>query len=376
MDSLFPPAAWDGVEDVVIAGGGLSGLACALRFAPRPVTVVTAAGIGDGAARDENGAGLPASGRARPGLAEEAPACVQELTKRGVKVDATDWSSLTDSLCEAVRRTSSIRVVEHHVVEQLRMEDGFVTGLVARDRRGGLSDRMLMPARAVVLATGGVGRLCSESSDAELRGDGLAMAARAGALIADADIMRRSPGRPDGDRRIVGGVHVDAAGRTTVDGLWACGDVALSRERSETARQANPLLEALAIACRAAEDILRQLPRPSASRLALPRDEGSPLTTEEEDAAILSQIRSLMIRHLGASRDRAGLLTALARLDRIAADARAPRARNAAIAAKLIAASALARRDREGGEDRVFMTLAAADTMARSAAAASEREIA
>jgi L-aspartate oxidase len=367
--------------------------------------------------------------------------------------------------------------MEGYVAEQLRAEGPYVSGLVARDRRGGLSDRMLFSTRAIVLASGGIGHLYEITTNPpEARGEGLAMAARAGALVADAEFVQFHPtavdvGRdpaplatealrgegativdadghrfmldlhPDGElapRDIVaravheakvsgrgafldcraavgadfpdrfptvyaackaagidpvsqpipiapaahyhmGGVHVDSVGRTSLDGLWACGEVACTGAHGANRLASNSLLEAVVFAARVAEDIHGLLPNHKMTRW-FDSAEGEAPNEAEEDNEAVRRLRATMSRHVGVVRDAGGLTSALASIEQLAARPHGPEVHNALTAAKLIVAAALARRESRGGHYRsdypepdperavrAFMTLDRADAMAEAA---------
>jgi L-aspartate oxidase len=127
------------------------------------------------------------------------------------------------------------------------------------------------------------------------------------------DITRdRVPVRP-GAHYMVGGVTVDADGRTTLPGLWAAGEVTSSGLHGANRLASNSLLEGLvygaacgrgaAEAARATPDTLTALPL----RYAIePPTDGEPLDV----ADLTNALRSLMVRKMGIVRDHARLLEA------------------------------------------------------------------
>jgi L-aspartate oxidase len=118
----------------------------------------------------------------------------------------------------------------------------------------------------------------------------------------------RIPVRP-GAHYMIGGVTVDAHGKTTLPGLWAAGEVTSSGLHGANRLASNSLLEGLVFgtACgRGAAEAAARLPDsftvpPVVARFEPEKDASLDL------ADITNSLRSLMVRKMGVVRDQAGL---------------------------------------------------------------------
>lgn len=244
-DSLAPvrsPRMGEG-GGVVIVGAGLAGLFTALKLAPLPVTVVSVAPFGQGgssiwaqvsvaAALAEGdspeahavdtisaGAGLVDPDIALS-MAREARRRVEDLLSYEVPFDKdlegrlhlgheaahgsrrilhvkgdTAGRAIMGALTVAARATPSIHVLEGWCARDLIICDGRVAGIeLAQVGAASSAPSLMLDASAVMLATGGSGQLFAVTTNPrESRGEGIAIAARAGAVIADAEFVQFHP---------------------------------------------------------------------------------------------------------------------------------------------------------------------------------------
>ncbi len=241
---------------VLILGTGIAGLSTALKFATvAKVTVVCKAERAEGATRYAQG-GIASvwskqdsfaehvadTLRAGDGLChediaricvEEGPARVQELIDLGVKFtrtendpvgidpadtfdlhregghgkrrilhadDLTGWA-IEKALLDQIDKNPKIQVLEHHVAIDLITEGkvlqrwrkaGRCLGAYVLDERA--SQIRTISADVTVLATGGAGKIYLYTSNPDTAtGDGIAMAYRAGARVANLEFMQFHP---------------------------------------------------------------------------------------------------------------------------------------------------------------------------------------
>jgi L-aspartate oxidase len=484
----------------LIVGAGLAGLFTALRLAPLPVTVLAARAPGGGASSvwaqggiacalgADDAPALHAADTIAAGagivdpviakiLTEEGPARIADLAALGVPFDRDAQgryrlgreaahgrrrivhvggdragAAIMKALVEAVKRTPSIRVVWGYRALSLARAGGRIAGVhaIPMDDAASLQP-VLFAAPFTILATGGIGALYAVTTNPpEARGDGLAMAARAGALIADPEFVQFHPtaiatgsdpaplatealrgegailvnergerfmsGHPDGElapRDVVaraihreqarggkafldcraaigaafparfptvyaacgthgidpvtglipvapaahfhmGGIAVDAHGRSSLDGLFACGEVASTGAHGANRLASNSLLEAIVFGARIAEAIKGMTVAEAIKSTAAP----APATPEpwiiaerRGQAGERGALRALMTNCLGLERSAAGLTHALKALGALDSGPLAEQGGLATVGT-LIAAAALMRRESRGSHFR------------------------
>jgi L-aspartate oxidase len=147
----------------------------------------------------------------------------------------------------------------------------------------------------------------------------------------------------------MGGIWTDARGRTSLDGLWAIGEVAATGVHGANRLASNSLLESIVFGARAAADLAHMT-------LTSPRDRIEPRgplpSPNPDDLAILDEVRDLMSANVGVIRDAASLSGALGELRRMKARARDIETLNMLVTAQLVAAAAFARRESRGAHFR------------------------
>jgi L-aspartate oxidase len=283
-----PEPGWTLTADVVVVGSGIAGLTAALRArrAGR-VLLVTKALVDHSATRWAQG-GIAAAlspldsprehlqdtlvagaGLCDPAAVEvlvtEGPTRVRELIALGAQFDMQDGelaltregghgvrrvvhakdatgAEVERALVDAVHAAPDIELVEHALVlDLLRSADGRAAGLTLHVLGEGTVDGVgAVHARAVVLASGGLGQVYSSTTNPSVStGDGVALALRAGAVCQDLEFVQfhptalHVPGALGGQQPLIteamrgeGAVLVDAGGVRVMEGLHPLADLA------------------------------------------------------------------------------------------------------------------------------------------------------
>lgn len=218
--------------DYVVVGSGLAGLTFALSAAETgSVCVLTKAQIAESntfyaqggiaaAIGESDDAGLHEADTLAAGaglcdpaavkkLVNEAPSAIEWLRSLGARFDPglgregghsrhrivhhgdrTGWE-VERAVCESVRRDPRITVFENTLATNLLVADGRVAGVRAIAHEHGPLD---LVGRAVLLATGGCGRVYAHTTNPRLAtGDGIGLALAVGAEVRDMEFMQFHP---------------------------------------------------------------------------------------------------------------------------------------------------------------------------------------
>jgi L-aspartate oxidase len=149
-------------------------------------------------------------------LVEEGPDRIQELIRWGAKFDkaggkfafareaahsrsrilrargdATGNEMVRVLMAQAARQ-KTIQRLDYHFTVDLVVEDGRCCGAIVLNESSG--EQFVLPAKAVVLSTGGAGQIYARTTNPpNATGDGMAMALRAGAQLQDMEFVQFHP---------------------------------------------------------------------------------------------------------------------------------------------------------------------------------------
>ena len=221
----------------VIVGAGIAGLAAALWAAPLPVVVLNKGAFGSGSTAWAQG-GIAAAigsddspalhaadtlavggGLVDPAIANlvtaAGPRMIEQLQEWGVRFDTdrtgqiapgleaghsrrrivhaggdATGSAIIAALTERARNAPSITLLDRTSATSIAIEAGRVSGIFLRRDAGDA----FLPSNSVVLATGGMGQLYGHTTNPPgALGDGLLLAARAGAVLRDMEFVQFHP---------------------------------------------------------------------------------------------------------------------------------------------------------------------------------------